>query len=214
MQGDGPHISTFVIAVTGGIGSGKTTVCRRFEERYGVPVIDTDIVAREVVEPGEAGLEALVDAFGPEILNADGTLDRRRLKGIVFADDARRKTLEAILHPRIRQRMVEHLAAVRAPYCLLCIPLLAEGGGNGVFDRVLAVDCPEALQIARVTARDDLTEQEVIAIMRTQASREARAAIADDIITNDGDNDALERAIEALHQAYSRMAAQHHAQGS
>lgn len=198
----GAVITTRVIGVTGGIGSGKTTVCDLFATRHDVPVVDADIVAREVVAPGEPALAELVEAFGADILTSVGELDRRKLKGIVFDDARKRKRLEAILHPRIRQRMREQLERIDTPYCLLCIPLLAEGGRNELIERVLVVDCDEDTQIARVRARDDLTDAQVMAIMRSQATREERLRIADDVILNDGDRDALIERVDALHRIY------------
>lgn len=199
-------ISTFVVGVTGGIGSGKSTVCGLFEERFGVPVIDADVLAREVVEPGEPGLLALVDRFGDDILTASGTLDRAKLKRLVFSDDAKRRDLEQILHPRIRQRMRAALEGISAPYTLLGIPLLTEGGRPDVIDHVLVVDCPEEVQIERVRQRDDLTAAEVMAIMRTQASRESRRALADDIVLNAGDRANLIDRIDELHKKFTRIA--------
>lgn len=199
--------SPLVIGVTGGIGSGKTTVCDRFNERHGVPVIDADIVAREVVEPGTEGLRELVEAFGTTILSSDGELDRRHLKRIVFATPELRERLEQILHPRIRAAMSSQVAATEAPYLLLSIPLLAEGGDNPLIDRVLVVDCSEETQVARVTARDDLTADEALAIMRAQASRGDRLKIADDVIVNQGSPDALDADIDTLHQRYLTLAA-------
>lgn len=200
--------STFVVAVTGGIGSGKSTISDCFSKQYGIAVIDADIVSREVVEPKQPALSELVACFGSEVLDTEGRLDRPQLKRIVFADDAKRKQLEAILHPRIRRRMAEHITAVRSRYCLLGIPLLAEGGNRELIDRVLVVDCAEATQLARVLKRDNLTEPEVLAIMRSQASREQRLAIADDIIVNDGDVAGLGQEIETLHQRYCALADQ------
>ena len=197
------------VAVTGGVGSGKSTVCRVFNERHGVSVIDADLVAREVVEPGTAVLIAIVGAFGRDVLGNDGRLDRARLRGIVFADPARRAELEGITHPAIRARMREHVMAVDTAYCLLGIPLLAEGGRNSLIDRVLVVDCSEFLQVERVCARDHLTQAEVAAIMRTQASRAARLRIADDVIVNDGDTAALAARVDELHTMYLQLAATH-----
>ena len=198
---------TYVVGVTGGIGAGKSTVCRVFTERHGIVVIDADEVAREVVEPGMPALEAIVATFGTAVVGADGRLDRAYLRGIVFAEPARRTALEAITHPAIRQGMRDHVAAVSGPYCMLGIPLLAEGGRHELIDRVLVVDCPEALQIERVRARDHLTAAEVAAIMRTQASREARLRIADDVVANDGDTAALTSRVDELHNMYLQLAA-------
>ncbi len=197
----------YVVGVTGGIGSGKSTVCRLFTANHGVVVIDADQVAREVVEPGTPALAAIAASFGKEVLGDDGRLDRARLRGIVFADPARRAELEAITHPAIRSGMRAHVEALTGPYCLLGIPLLAEGGRNELIDRVLVVDCPAALQIERVRARDHLTEAEVAAIMRTQASREARLRIADDVVVNDGDTPSLAGRVDELHNMYLQLAA-------
>ncbi len=197
---------TFVVGVTGGIGSGKTTVCNEFSTRHEVPVIDADAIAREVVEPGQPALNHVVDAFGPEVLDDGGCLDRAYLKRIVFADESKRKLLESLLHPEIRRQLDARVRVIREAYCLLCIPLLAEGKENESIDRILVVDCEEALQIARVRERDNLTEQEVIAIMRTQASREARLQIADDVIVNDGDAALLGERVDELHGSYLELA--------
>lgn len=197
----------FVIGVTGGIGSGKSFVCRLFNERHGIVVIDADIVAREVVAPGEAGLGEVVTAFGTEILTPTGELDRARLRRLVFAEPERRRVLEGILHPRIAERMRQHIAAAPGPYCLVGIPLLTEGGRRDYLHRVLLVDCTEDLQVSRVMARDHLTEPEVIAIMRTQATREQRRALADDIIMNDGDAATLTERVDELHRRYLELAA-------
>lgn len=196
----------YVVGVTGGIGSGKSTVCREFTARHDVTVIDADIVSREVVEPGTEGLAAIVSAFGTLVLDEAGRLDRARLRGIVFADAQRRRELEGILHPAIRRRMREHVEAVQGPYCLLGIPLLAEGGKHELIDRVLVVDCPEDLQIDRVQSRDHLTRDEVVAIMKTQATRDARLRIADDVIVNDGNVAALASRIDELHLQYVLLA--------
>ncbi len=194
-----------VIGVTGGIGSGKSTVCSEFS-RYGIPVFDTDQVAREVVVPGSPGLAAVVAAFGTEVLAADGALDRAALRKIVFADPTRRAGLEAILHPRIRSRVQELIAQVTMPYCLLGIPLLVERGNHSQVDRILVVDCSEAAQIARVMARDKLTEQEVTAIMRTQATRQERLDKADDVVINASELSAIQAQVKALHARYLALA--------
>lgn len=193
-----------VVGVTGGIGSGKSTVCAAFE-RHGIPTIDTDQVAREVVMPGTDGLAAVVAEFGPGVLAADGTLDRPALRRIVFADPERRVVLEALLHPRIRARVREHLAAVTTPYCLVGIPLLTERSGHGYLDRVLVVDCPAEIQIARVMSRDKLTASEVAAIMGSQASRQERLAIADDVVTNTSDLTAIHAQVDILHDRYLEL---------
>lgn len=201
MSGNGP----LVVGVTGGIGCGKSTICREFAA-LGAPVVDTDEVAREVVAPGTAGLAAIVERFGKDILTADGTLDRRRLRSIVFADESSRLWLESLLHPLIRARTAEHVRASAFAYCLVCIPLLVERGGGNRVDRVLVIDCPPETQIARVMARDKLTAPEVEAIMRTQATRAERLAAADDVIENIGDVETVRPAIRALHRQYLDLA--------
>jgi dephospho-CoA kinase len=195
----------FVVGVTGGIGSGKTTICREFAA-LGAPVIDTDQVARDVVAPGSPGLAAVVAAFGPDVLTADGQLDRRRVRQLVFATPAQREQLEAILHPLIRQETDAQVQAAGYPYCLVCIPLLVERGGGNRVNRVLVIDCPTESQIQRVMARDELTAPEVAAIMRTQASREDRLAVAHDVLENTGDIAHLRPQISALHARYLQLA--------
>lgn len=190
-----------VIGLTGGIGSGKSEVSRRFAA-LGVPVIDTDVIARELVEPGCPALDEIVSAFGRETLNADGSLNRRRLRDAVFADDARRLRLEDILHPRIRERVAEITAGLSASYAIVVIPLMLETRYPIPVDRVLVVDTPDALQIGRVMARDRASEEDARAVLAHQAPRARRLAIADDIIVNSGDLDALDPQVEGLHRRY------------
>lgn len=193
------------IALTGGIASGKSTVAAAFERR-GITVIDSDQLAREVVAPGTPGFTAVTARFGADVIAADGSLDRRALRAIVFTDPAARRDLEAITHPRIRAAMAERAAASGGPYQIFMIPLLAEGGRAAEFDRVLVVDCPEDLQLQRVMARDQTDAASARAILAAQASRAARLAIADDVIVNDGDRSALETQVETLHRRYSEAA--------
>lgn len=195
----------YIVAVTGGIGSGKSTVCAAFARR-GVPVIDADLVAREVVTPGSEGLREVVAAFGAEVLNADGGLDRALLRQLVFQDDQKRKRLEGILHPLIRGGILAKIHALRANYCLLAIPLLVEKSGYDFIDRILVVDCPVEAQLQRVIERDKLTAAEVQAIMATQASRETRLRYADDVIVNAGGVAELESQVDTLHQQYLSLA--------
>lgn len=198
--------SVYRVGLTGGIASGKSTVAQMFTA-HGVPVIDSDLIAREIVAPGSQGLEAIRQRFGDHVIAVDGGLDRRRLRSLVFADPAARADLEAITHPLIRERMRVLNAAVRAPYVINAIPLLAEGGGRRDLDRVLVVDCPEDLQISRVMARDQVDEAAARAVLAAQASRAARLAIADDVLVNDDDLARLEAAVKALHQRYLSLAA-------
>lgn len=196
------------IGLTGGIASGKSTVSRLFAA-LGVPIIDSDEIAREVVAPGTAGLAAIVARFGAGVLQADGSLDRRRLREIVFADPAARRDLEAITHPAIREAMDRRSADAGGDYQILAIPLLVEGGrARGRVDRVLVVDCDEDLQVRRVMARDGSTEAQARAVLAAQASRAQRRAAADDLILNDGDLAALRDQVEALHAQYRATARQ------
>ncbi len=192
----------FAVGLTGGIGSGKSTVAELFAE-LGVPVIDTDIIARELTAPGGVALGEIHALFGDAVMQADGTLDRAALRHRIFADAPARRQLEAILHPRIRQQVELALAALEAPYALIVIPLLVETGGyREVLNRVLLVDCPEAMQIARVMARSGLSRDEVKAILAVQAGRAERLAVADDVIVNTATPEALRAEVAALHRRY------------
>ena len=193
-----------VIGLTGGIGSGKTTVANGFAA-LGVPVIDADLIAREVVEPGQAALDEIRALFGAECLTAEGRLDRASIRQRVFADDALRHQLEAILHPEIRKRIKELITEVRAAYCIVVIPLLLESGQNDLVDRILVVDAPKEEQIKRVAARDKLSHNAVIMIMSAQADRETRLAAADDIIVNSSNLETLTSHIRSLHRRYSEI---------
>jgi dephospho-CoA kinase len=193
------------VGLTGGIASGKSAVAGVFAD-LGVPVIDTDAIAREVVEPGTPGLARVVAAFGQEVLGPDGHLDRKRLRSIVFADTDARRRLENILHPLIRAAMEDRSAVAEGPYQVLVIPLLVESGLNTSVDRVLVVDCPEKLQIERVMRRDRASEPEARAILRAQTSRGERLALADDVIVNDSDLGALERKVRELDVRYRELA--------
>jgi dephospho-CoA kinase len=194
------------VGLTGGIASGKSAVEAAFA-RLGVPVVDTDRIAREVVEPGTPALAAVVAAMGQEVLAADGRLDRRRLRGLVFADAARRRRLEAILHPAIRAAVAARVAAVTAPYVVVAIPLLVETNARTTVDRVLVVDCRPETQLARLVARDGETEAGARAILAAQASREARLAAADDVIDNEGTPAELDAQVAALDARYRALAA-------
>ncbi|MCG7598944.1 dephospho-CoA kinase [Halomonas sp. McH1-25] len=198
------------IGVTGGIASGKSAVALEFA-KLGIPWVDADIVAREVVEPGEPALAEIAEHFGPNVVDEDGRLDRRALRALVFADEDERRWLESVTHPRIRQRLNQHLEAMRAggaPYHLLVSPLLFESGQHELVDRRLVIDVPEALQISRTVGRDTVEEAQVKAIIRAQMPRTERLARADDVIDNQGSHDELARQVAELDRRYRQLAAQ------
>jgi len=197
----------FTVALTGGIACGKSAVEQRFRA-LGVHVYDADQASRVVVEPGSDGLAAIVDAFGSEVLDAHGRLDRPRMRERVFSDPTARKTLETIVHPRVRQWMLERVQTDEGPYVMLAIPLLAENIGHYRWvDRILVVDLPEATQLQRLMHRDGMDEDLAVRILATQASRIARLGLADDVIDNSGPEAALEPQVTALHQRYLGLAA-------
>ncbi len=195
-----------IVGLTGGIASGKTLVAECFAAR-GVTVLDTDVIARDVVAPGSPGLGEIRDAFGDGVLAQDGALDRGRLRKQVFADPAARRRLEAITHPLIRRELECRAAAAGGAYQIHVIPLLVEAGLQDQVDRVLLVDCPETLQISRLRARDGETEASARRILAVQASREDRRSVADDILLNAGDRSVLTDAVDTLDQAYRRLSA-------
>jgi dephospho-CoA kinase len=196
----------YVIALTGGIASGKSAVTRCFES-LGIAVYDADIAAREVVAPGSEGLQAIVAAFGLNALDGEGRLDRAAMRRRVFADDQARLTLESITHPRVRQWLRERALADRGPYCLLAIPLLAENIEHYRWvDRVLVVDAPDDVRLGRLMQRDHIDAELAQRMLDRQASREQRLAIADDVIDNGGDEAALRPAVERLHEKYLGLA--------
>lgn len=193
------------IGLTGGIASGKSAAAEVFAG-LGVPVIDTDVIARELVAPGSEALAEIVRAFGPEMLTPAGGLDRARLRRRVFADAEARARLEAILHPRIRAALLARLETLDAPYVVVVIPLLVEAGWQDLVDRVLVIDAPETLQRERVMRRDGLSAAEADAMLAAQADRATRCAAADDRVVNDGNLDDLRADIENLHGHYLALA--------
>lgn len=190
-----------VVALTGGIGSGKSTACRYFEQ-LGVPVIDADLIARKLVQPGEAALDEIAQQLGSSLLTSEGELDRAQLRQIVFSDPDKKKLLESILHPRVRSEMKRRIETLTAPYCIVAIPLLVETGQLEIADRILVIDSDEAEQIKRATKRDNQPEEAVRLIISAQADRPERLAVADDIILNDGDLQNLRQQVQKLHDQY------------
>ena len=196
------------VVVTGGVASGKSAVCERFAA-LGVPVFDADVAAREVVEPGQPALAEVVDAFGAAVIDAQGRLDRRRLRALVFADREARRRLEAIVHPRVRARLRAQVAQARGPYVVVAIPLLVEGGGRANYpwiDRVLVVDAAPATQLERLVRRDGIDHALAQAMIEAQSTRGQRLAAADDVIANDGDLAQLHAAVDAMDARYRSLA--------
>lgn len=198
----------YIVAITGGIGSGKTTIANQFAE-LGIDIVDADVIAREVVEPGTPALAAITTQFGPEMLDPQGQLDRRRLRERVFSDPDAKAWLNGLLHPLIRQEMLRQCANARSPYCLLVVPLLVENKLTGLANRVLVIDVDEATQIERTCRRDGVSRAQAEAILAAQASRAERLAAADDVLDNQNDAaEAIKRRILALHETYMAFASQ------
>ena len=200
-------IRHFVVALTGGVASGKSAVTQRFE-KLGIAVYDADVAAREVIAPGSAALAEIEFVFGADVLDKDGTLNRRAMRERVFPDTAARKQLEGIIHPRVRAWLRRRVGMDRGPYCLLAIPLLFENRAQYAWvDRVLLVDAPESVQIERLLRRDDVTRAQAESMLVAQATRAQRRGIADDVIVNDGEESALDAQVAALHARYLELAA-------
>lgn len=201
-------MSRYILGLTGGIGSGKSTVADAFVA-LGAVLVDTDAIAHEITAAGGAAMPRLCAEFGPGIAQANGALDRAAMRAQVFADASARQRLENILHPMIRQLAEERCRAASSPYAILAVPLLVESGNyRQRCNRILVVDCPEELQISRVMARSGLSADEVKKIMAAQASRSARLAIADDVILNHGAKEALFAQVKALHETYLSLSAE------
>ncbi len=196
--------NVFRVGLTGGIACGKTTVADMFAA-LGAQIIDTDELAREVVEPGEPALESVIEHFGSAILDDDGRLDRRALRHLVFSDPEKRHLLEQIIHPAIRQRMIESSAIVRGPYQVLIIPLLVESHSDGHVDRVLVVDCDEEVQIRRLMNRDHESRETAENMLAAQISRQDRLDHADDIIDGGSNLEALQQRVKQLDQYYREL---------
>jgi dephospho-CoA kinase len=196
---------SYIIGLTGGIGSGKTAVSDRFAER-GITVVDADIASRAVVEPGRPALSAIAEHFGDEVISADGTLNRALLRQKVFADETERKWLEQLTHPLIRDEIISGLEQASSPYALLVSPLLVESGQSELTERILVIDVDEEVQLKRTMTRDDNPEAQVKAIMAAQASRETRLGYADEVIHNSSSLEDLDYQVEQLHQQYLQLA--------
>jgi dephospho-CoA kinase len=191
----------FKVGLTGGIASGKSLVADLFAEA-GASIVDTDLIAREVVAPGEPGLAAIVEEFGDEVIHATGELDRRHMRTLIFGSQSRRQQLENLLHPLIRTRTLARIDSATGPYVMVVVPLLAETGFAELVDRVLVVDCNEATQTRRLMARDVHTSEEARRIIAAQASRAERLAVADDVIDNNGDVASTHQQVLELHNQY------------
>lgn len=197
----------FVVGITGGIGSGKTTATDYFAE-LGIDIIDADVASRVVVEPGTPALQAISQHFGDGILLADGGLDRAALRQRIFADREQKLWLESLLHPLIAEHISRSLAEAKSPYAIFVSPLLVESEQSRLCDRILVIDVPEQLQVSRTVARDNNDPDQVERIIASQASRQQRLAKADDVIENTGELAGLYRQIDELHRKYLRLAQQ------
>ena len=196
---------SFVVGLTGGIGSGKSAVSDRFGA-LGIAIADADLAARVVVEPGRPALESITERHGQRILNSDGTLDRQALRELVFAHEEERLWLESLLHPLIGEELQSQLSQASSPYAMLVTPLLQETGQVRLVDRVLVVDAPEELRVRRTLARDGGDESTVRAIIKAQMSGDQRLSMADDVIMNDSDFAHLDKEVERLHRLYMDLA--------
>ena len=193
------------IALTGGIGSGKTTVTDRFRE-LGVPVFDADEVSREITRAGEPAVSRIAEEFGDSVILADGSLDRSALRAVVFKDSAARRRLEAILHPKIRRRMNDAAALTHAPYGVFSIPLLIETGQEDSFDRILVIEATQARRRQWIRNRSRLTHRQISAIFRSQVPSQLRRRAADDLLMNSGSVTDLYGQVDALHSRYLTLA--------
>ncbi|HCE3713991.1 dephospho-CoA kinase [Vibrio parahaemolyticus] len=194
-----------VIGLTGGIASGKTTVANLFKQQFKIDIVDADIVAREVVEPGTPGFNAIIQHFGQDITHDDNTLDRAKLREKIFSNPEEKAWLNALLHPIIREKMIEDLQQITSDYALLVVPLLVENNLDSLCDRVLVVDVEPETQISRTVKRDNVSEEQAYAILASQASRQQRLDIADDVVKNNPNDPDLLLQITDLHEKYLAM---------
>ncbi|BAE73736.1 Dephospho-CoA kinase [Sodalis glossinidius str. 'morsitans'] len=199
-------MTQYIVALTGGIGSGKSTVANTFAA-LGVPLVDADVIAREVVQPESAALRAIVQRFGPAMLSADGSLDRAALRARIFSDPAEKTWLNGLLHPLIQRQTEQQLRSARAPYVLWVVPMLIENNLQQRANRVLVVDVDRERQIARTISRDGVSREQVENILAAQVSRQRRLACADDIIDNSGRPEEITDRVATLHQRYLALAA-------
>ena len=200
---------TFVVSLTGGIGSGKSAVAALFARR-GITVVDTDAIAHELTSPGGGAMEAILESFGSDFITPEGALDRARMRALVFRDPQSKRRLERILHPRIRAESAVRITAASSPYVILVVPLLLEAGVDRArYQRVMVVDCDEDVQIERVMRRSHLPDDEVRRIMASQVGRQERREAADDVVDNSEGLDDLEPQVEALHRRYLALAREH-----
>ena len=193
------------VGLTGGIGSGKSTVERYFQD-LGAPTIDADAISRRVAEPGQPAFADIVALFGPEVVDASGRLRRALMRERVFEDLALKKRLEAVIHPLVRREIQAFIDRVDGPYCLICVPLLLETGARPRMDRILVVDAPEALQASRASQRDQADAAQIRQIIAAQIPREERLRAADDVISNDGSLENLKLQVKRLHAKYLELA--------
>lgn len=199
-------MTQYIVALTGGIGSGKSTVANAFAA-LGVPLVDADVIAREVIEPGSPALHAIAQRFGPAMLNADGSLDRAALRARIFSDPEEKAWLNGLLHPLIKRQTEQQLRYARAPYVLWVVPLLIENNLQQRADRVLVVDVEREVQIARTLSRDGVSREQVENILAAQVPRQRRLACADDIIDNSGRPEEITDRVATLHRRYLALAA-------
>lgn len=189
------------IGLTGGIASGKSTVCRLFSQ-HGVPIIDADIIARQLVKPQQQAYDEIVQTFGEDVCHSNGELNRQYLRQLIFSDDKAKKQLEIILHPRIRTQLIQQSNSQNAPYCLLIIPLLIENEMMDCVDRILVIDIDQSLQLSRLCKRDNIAVDDALLIINSQVSRQQRLACADDLITNNNSAEQLRKSVDNLHKKY------------
>ncbi len=195
---------SFIVGLTGGIASGKSTVAALFQEHFNIGIVDADVIAREVVKPGSTGLAKIAEHFGEQILEPSGLLDRTALRERIFSNQDDKKWLDELLHPMIRNRMKSELNQITTPYALLVVPLMVENNLQSMTDRVLVVDVSEQVQISRTVKRDKVSPEQAKAILNSQASRKQRLECADDVILNDG-NTALLPQVTKLHNTYMSL---------